>query len=171
VAAGIPVFTLHAGAAGQPKAVNSWAPVLQLPSYAVVPGSSSVLHRRADWVTMHIASRGFAPDTVVTAWWVIFNYPSSCTHPVPEPHALCAGPDISNPATGPTYQWADGQVVHEDGEVSLKASLAVGNTTFCASPALPCIGLIEVRGAEYHIALRSMGPVIPALSFRRNSVH
>jgi hypothetical protein len=76
---------------------------------------------------------------------------------------LCSGPDIANPATGATYQWADGQVVREDGEVALKASLAVGDLSNCAAPTLPCVGLIAVNGAEYHIALRSMGPVVPAL--------
>jgi hypothetical protein len=150
--------TLHA------HTTNSWAPVVWLsPGFPVVPGSSSVLRRTSEIATMHIASAGFAADTVVTAWWVIFNYPLNCTHPVPATSSLCSGPDIANPATGPTYQWADGQVVRDDGEIALKASLAVGDTTNCASPSLPCVGLLDVGGAEYHIALRSMGAVIPSM--------
>jgi hypothetical protein len=143
---------------------NSWAPVVWLsPGFPIVSGSSSVLRRTSDVATMHIASSGFAPDTVVTAWWVVFNYPLNCTHPNTATNSLCGGPDIANPATGTTYQWADGQVVHEEGEVALKASLAVGDSTHCASAALPCVGLLDVGGAEYHIALRSMGPIVPSL--------
>jgi len=143
---------------------NSWAPVVWLsPGSPVVPDSSSVLHRDADFVTMHIASREFAAGTVVTGWWVIFNYPLNCTHPVPATNSLCSGPDIANPATGTTYQWADGQVVREDGDVALKASLAVGDVSNCAAATLPCVGLIDVNGAEYHIPVRSMGPVVPAI--------
>ncbi len=143
---------------------NSWAPVVWLSAgFPVVPGSSSVLRRTTEVATMHIASSGFAPDSVVTAWWVIFNYPLNCAHPVPATNSLCSGPDIANPATGATYQWADGQVVRDDGEITLKGSLAVGDITSCAAANLPCVGLLDVGGAEYHIALRSMGAVIPSM--------
>jgi hypothetical protein len=147
---------------GQPT--NSWAPVVWLsPGFPVVPDSSSVLHRADGFATMHIASHGFAPETVVNAWWVIFNYPLNCTHPVPATNSLCSGPDLANPAVAATYQWADGQVVRDDGDVALKASLAVGDQSNCAAGTLPCVGLVDVNGAEYHIALRSMGPVVPVL--------
>jgi hypothetical protein len=154
------------GTGWEGKPVNTWAPVVwTTPGFPVVPDSSSVLHRRRDGVVVNLASSGFAPNTVVTMWWVIFNRPQFCTHPAPSINALCTGPDLGNAAVAATYQWAGSQVVRDEGEIAIKSSLALGEKSGCASSSLPCAGLLDVNGAEYHIALRSMGPVIPSLLF------
>jgi hypothetical protein len=112
---------------------------------------------------MWITSRDFEPNNVVSAWWINFNHPENCTHPDLSRGWLCTGPDLADPATGGSYQFADSQIVRGGGRIALSARLAAGDTSGCASPSLPCIGLINPMGAEYHIALRTMGPVIPDL--------
>ncbi len=146
--------------------VNSKEPVVLLaPGFPIVPGSKSKLTREPDRLELQIRSRGFTPGTVVTAWWLVFNHPEACTNPIPRPDGiwLCSGPDLSNPATGATYQFLGGQVVGNDGKVSLAGELALGDTSGCAAPTLPCVGLLDSYGSEPHIPLRSMGPVIPSL--------
>ena len=139
-------------------------PVVYLaPGFPVVPGSLSIVHRSLDGASMWIKSTGFTPNTVVSAWWINFNNPENCTHPDVSHGWLCTGPDLADPATGGSYQFADSQIVKDRGRIVLRARLPVGETSGCASPSLPCIGLTNPIGAEYHIALRTMGPVIPAL--------
>ncbi len=158
------VLVVTLGAEAHRRFVNSVEPVVYIaPGFPVVPGSISVVHRSEDGASTWITSPGFVPNTVVSAWWINFNNPENCTHP-DLPHGwLCTGPDLADPATGGSYQFADSQIVKGRGRIVLRARLAVGDTSGCASPSLPCIGLTNPMGAEYHIALRTMGPVIPAL--------
>jgi len=145
-------------AASIPK--NFEIPVLYLATSSPVPGATSVYHLRDAGASWHIASNGFAPGSVVNAWWLIFNKPENCTHPSPSLHLLCSGADLTDPATVPTRQWADAQIVHDEGEISMKADLPVGDTTRCDGA---CNGLIDVFHAEYHVFVRTHGPVIPSL--------
>jgi hypothetical protein len=145
---------------------KSKEPVVQLaPGFPIVPGSKSKLTRDPGSLELEIRSHGFTPGTVVTAWWLVFNHPEACANPIQRPDGiwLCSGPDVSNPATGATYQFLAGQVVGNDGKISLAGELKVGNTSGCAAPTLPCVGLLDSFGSEPHIPLRSMGPIIPSL--------
>ena len=160
----LPALLMTFGAQAQRRVVNTEEPVVLIaPGFPVIKGSSSVVHRSFDGASMHVESRGFAPNCVASAWWFIFNHPENCTHPDLSQGYLCTGPDLPDPATGGTYQFADSQVVHGGGEVSFTATLAVGDVSHCASPTSPCVGLTNPMRAEYHILLRSMGPVIPTL--------
>jgi hypothetical protein len=135
--------------------VKSKAPVVWLaPGFPILPGSKSKLTRDPDGLQLEIRSHGFT-----------LNHLEACTNPIQRPDEiwLCSGPDVSNPATGATYHFLAGQVVGNDGKISLAGELKVGDASGCASPTLPCIGLLNPFGSEPHIPLRSMGPVIPGL--------
>jgi hypothetical protein len=61
------------------------------------------------------------------------------------------------------FKFADAQIVRDEGEISLHAELAVGDTSGCAGPTQPCNGLLDVWDAEYHVFIRTHGPLIPEL--------
>jgi hypothetical protein len=94
-------------------------------------------------------------------WWVVFNNPSACTHPIPG-ISMCSEPDVFNtdPA-GPqgSALHAAGRIVDENGSTEYGAHLKVGDT----SHALRGPGLLDPRGAEVILVLRNHGPKIPDL--------
>jgi hypothetical protein len=128
-----------------------------------VPETYSTLDRTNDAVTMTINTSELDGGAAYTVWWVIFNNPENCTHPIPgvsgcgEPDLLAFGGD---PSVNSSALWASGHVIGKNGVGNfaghLKAGEAPGEVLF--GP-----GLTNVEGAEIHLVVRSHGQLIPGL--------
>ena len=134
----------------------------------LIPGAWSTLTRREDEVSMRLSTTDLVPRTATTVWWVIFNHPDKCTHGGGGFH--CGDGDVfmPNSPTEPSVMYAAGRVASRGGTDHFSASLEVGDTSGCISPAesapelFPCNhGLVNVRGADIHLVVRTHGAVIP----------
>lgn len=155
-------------AAHSSAAELSTSPVKWLATGADIPGTWSQLVRTDDGVGVNVHTNSLAPGTVVSAWWVFFNNPDACTAGLP-PYRCGAG-DFSNPAVLASVQQAGAHVIGESGYGNYGAYFSAGADPECAGPAIPCAGLLDPRGADVHIALRTHGATLPgALSEQLSS--
>jgi hypothetical protein len=148
----IPVAPAGAGAD------RSTSPVRALPGGNAV--GSSTLVRTDNGVSVTVDTTGLVPDDVVTLWWVVFNNPAACEHPIPG--SACGPGDAQNSAPDgpqPSLLHAAGRIVAEDGTAGYGAHLRVGDT----SRALFGPGLVDARAAHVVLALKTHGPRIPEL--------
>jgi hypothetical protein len=141
---------LVGAATSEHAASHQTAPVLFLPSHAVVPGSSSELVRNDNGVTVTLHTTGLTAGNVYTIAFVIFNNPGACaTSP-------CSASDLTKAAVQTSIVFASGHVVGGEGE-NFAAHLNVGDV----SQAISGPGLLNSRKAEIHVQVRSHGPAIP----------
>lgn len=152
VAAALAVAAAPAGAAAD----RSSRPVLSLADFAV--RGTSTLVRTERGVSVTLQTTGLMPGNVVTLWWVVFNRPEACVHPLPG-LSPCGPLDEQTAAAQPSILAATGRVVGGDGSAGYGAHLAVGDT----SDALLGPGLLDAGRAEIILVLRSHGPKIPEL--------
>lgn len=138
---------------------RSTRPVFSLVDFGVV--GASTLVRTDHGVSTTLDTTALRSGDVVTLWWIVFNNPSACTHGIPGV-SQCGEQDAFNahPA-GPrsSVLHAAGRIIDEDGTAGYGAHLKVGDT----SRALFGPGLLDARGAEIVLVLRSHGPKIPDL--------
>jgi hypothetical protein len=122
-----------------------------------VPGASASLVRTKAGVSMNLRTSMLEPNSTVTIWWVVFNYPQHCaTSP-------CGLDDLANPLVQPSVQAAAGHVIGGSGIAGFGGHLRRGDTSAC-QPELPCgQGLVNPTGAEVHLVVRSHGPAIPGM--------
>lgn len=129
---------------------------------AVAPGTAtSTLVRNSSGVSATIHTVGLPGNTADTVWWVVFNHPTACSHPMGG--ARCGLKDLFVPAVAASVQFAAGHVVDADGTADYGAHLSVGDTSGCASAALPCNGLFDPRTADVHVVVRTHGAPLPGL--------
>lgn len=127
---------------------------------AVAPGvATSTLVRNDNGVGMTIHTVGLPAGTADTVWWVIFNDPSACSHGTGG--LRCGVADLFAPAVMASVQFAAGHIVGPDGVGDYGGYLREGDTSGCASPALPCSGLASARTADVHLVVRTHGAPIP----------
>jgi hypothetical protein len=141
-----------------------------VPGLPDVAGGWTALVRNDNGVASTVHGTELVPGTVVTLWWVVFNDPAQCKYgsspfpPGAEGKARCAlGDVLFNPAAQASVQYAGGHVIGGSGDADYGAYLAEGDTSGCASPSLPCAGLIDSRAADVHLVLRTHGPAVPGL--------
>jgi hypothetical protein len=129
------------------------------PGNTMVYDASSKLVRTNKGVSMTIDTNGLYAGAY-TVWWIIFNDPSACVHPIPAIGAMCGGEDLEyDPAVYPSVGYATGNVVDEDGEGGFAAHLKMGDTRgLLFGP-----GLLYPRHAEIHLIVRHHGEVIPSM--------
>lgn len=128
----------------------------------VAPGvATSTLVRNDNGVAMTIHTVGLPTGTADTVWWVIFNNPSACSHGMGG--LRCGAGDLFLPAVMASVQFATGHIIGPDGVGDYGAYLREGDTSGCASPALPCNGLANARTADVHLVVRTHGAPIPGL--------
>ncbi len=114
----------------------------------------SVLVRNDDGIAIEIRTSNL-DDAAYTVWWVIFNSPEYCAE------LPCTADDL--PANGGDERveasaiYADGALVGRGGRGRFFAGLAVGEM----KDALYGPGLVDPRGAEVHVLVRSHGSKIP----------
>lgn len=148
LAVGVP----PAGAA----AAHSTGPVLSLADFSVV--GSSTLVRTDRGVSATIDTSALAAGDVVTLWWVVFNDPQGCEAGLPGV-SLCGPGDHLAGRGQVSLLHAAGRVVGGEGRAGYGAHLRAGDT----ARALEGPGLLDPRGAEVILVLKTHGPKVPGL--------
>jgi hypothetical protein len=110
---------------------------------------------------MTIHTIGLPGDIADTVWWVVFNNPAACSHGMGG--VRCGPGDLFVPSVMASVQFATGHVIGSDGVGNYGAYLREGDSSGCASPALPCDGLASARRADVHLVVRTHGAPIPGL--------
>lgn len=129
-----------------------------------VDGAWSTLLRNDGGVRMTVHTSQLDAGGAYTVWWVIFNNPAACTHGMPELGLLCGEGDLlafgGDPAVMSSVLYAAGHVVGMNGKATFGAHLRVGQLT---NDVLWGDGLLDARGAEIHLVVRSHGDPIPGI--------
>jgi hypothetical protein len=116
------------------------------------------LIRNANGVNLTLKAEGLVPGHAYTVWWVVWNYPSECDGP-------CDDPDVGDPDVQAEIIYATGNIAGASGKGNFGASLSENdasgsiNEEFFGLPSYG--GLHDAMNAEFHIVLRSHGPMIP----------
>lgn len=108
-------------------------------------------------VNASVSSMALEPYEAYSIWWAVFNYPRFCDQPF-----RCSVQDLEvnkgDPRVRASVFWAGGLVADANGAANASLQLLPGRTqreTFAKSRNL---GLLNLRGAELHLVLRSHGP-------------
>src|SRR5262245_51696051 len=126
---------------------------------AVIYRSGTMLVRTRHDIFATIRTSGLTPGVVYTGWIGIFNNPKHCaTRP-------CGMDDIPNPNVQFSALNFGGQLVGRDGTANYAEVRAVGDATNPANPLNPGPGLLNPRGAEIHLVVRSHGPALADPAF------
>ncbi len=170
---GLLAGALSVSAAPAQQSTNSvyWFPGTPLGGQAIA-GSSSKLVRNSSGVSMNLKTSELQAGSVATIWWVVFNYPENC---IVAFH--CGEPDLfdnnSILTVKPSVMYATGHVIGNNGKGNFGGHLSVGDTAGCylgpifPAPAavvnFPCNPLMNVGGAEIHLAVHDHGAAVPGL--------
>jgi len=141
--------------------------VMDLPDLLDLRGQSTLV-RTERGVMSSFNATGLEPG-VWTWWWVFYNNPDACQHPIfvgmGSQISLCSKPDKANSETGRSPGWGGGTIVTEDG-IGNFTSVQDFGTEASGSPVsakLCCPKLTNLLGAEVHIVMRYHGPVDQAI--------
>jgi hypothetical protein len=121
------------------------------------PVGSSTLVRTDRGLSATLETTGLTPGHVVTLWAVVFNDPAACE--AGTPISRCGPGDAHAGRGGVSPNHAAGGIVADDGTIDLGGHLRKGDT----SRALAGPGVVEPRGAEVILVVKSHGPKIPHL--------
>lgn len=154
----IAASALPAGVAQGESAGHSNSPVLTLPPPQPSVIGSSTLVRTDSGLSATLETSGLEPGHVVTMWWVVFNDPDGCEAGFPG-LSQCGPADAHAGRGGVSPMHAAGRVVGEDGTADYGAHARVGDT----SRALAGPGLVNPRGAEVILVVKTHGPRLPHL--------
>ena len=89
-----------------------------------VPGAATLI--RTDYgLELSMSVTGLTPGHVYTVWWIIFNNPRGCEHPIPGV-SLCGGADQGGKHARSATLWAAGAIADEGGTAEFKAKLKRG---------------------------------------------
>jgi hypothetical protein len=124
----------------------------------VVAGSHGTVVSNSSGVTLSVATSDLAPNEPHTVWWVVFNHPDQCSDPF-APGFECGPGDLERPGVKASVLYATGSISGGNGHAGFGARLQVGDT----SGALFGPGLLNPRGAEIHLVLRTHGPTVPGM--------
>ena len=132
-----------------------------------VNGDSSTLARTKDRISATFQTSDLQEGNAYTMWWVIFNNPEECEHPVPG-ITSCGEGDVFGKPFGETpvqvsVQYAAGNIVSQTGIISLGADLNVGDLPTQPGQLVFGPGLIDAKKAEIHLVVRDHGPYIPGM--------
>lgn len=133
-------------------ASRSTRPVVSLPSLSVVPGATSTIVRNDNGIQATFSTNGL-PAGAYTVWILVFNDPSACG-------GLPCSPPLDIGASNGGVHFGTGHVVRGNGPTNFAVNLAVGDSSGQIAGPSP---LLDPRGSEIHIAVRSHGPAIPGL--------
>lgn len=120
------------------------------------PVGASTLVRTDRGLSATLETAALTPGHVVTLWWVAFNRPAGCEAGIPGV-SRCGPDDAHAGRGGVSLMRPAGRIVGEDGTASYGAHARVDD----ASGVLAGPGLLDARGAEVILVLKTHGPKIP----------
>ena len=134
---------------------------------SVIDETSSTLARTKNGVTATLHTQELEDGDAYTLWWVIFNHPKNCEHPIPGVTS-CGEGDVFAQPLGDTdvkvsVQYAGGNIVGGTGRVDFGAYLGEGETPDAPGQLVFGSGLIDSKKAEVHLVVRSHGKVFPPM--------
>lgn len=159
-------------AAGDPS-TTSTRPVFRIADVfsgqQPTPVGSSTVVRTDRGASLTLETTALAAGDVVTLWWVVFNHPDN--HPDHPDHpegcqagipgvSSCGHPDAMAGRGGFSAVHGAGRIVEENGTAQYGTHLRVGDS----SRALVGPGLLDARGAEIILVVKTHGPKIPRLA-------
>lgn len=116
------------------------------------------LARTDTGVSYNLRTTGLEKGHATSIWWVIFNNPEHCaTTP-------CTVSDLFVPDVDPAVMAGGGNMVGASGNSAYAGHLNEGQITNEHPLLQNGPGLVDARGAEIHLVVRSHGPVIPGLN-------
>lgn len=130
-----------------------------------IEGAVAELTRTDTGVGYSLRTAGLVEGHAVSIWWVIFNNPEECATGPAEP---CEIDDLFNPDVAASVQSGGGHAVGASGKAGFAGHLNEGQVT-TSHPLheafdLENPGLLNPRGAEIHLVVRSHGPLQPELN-------
>lgn len=156
IAAMTPITLGASAAPATAVAEHSTSPVFTMPPAPSAVGSSTLV-RTDNGISATLQTTGLEPGHVVTLWWVVFNDPDGCEAGIPG-LSQCGPGDAHAGRGGVSLNHAAGHVV-DDSIAEYGTHLRVGDT----SRSLSGPGLVNPRGAEVILVLKSHGPKLPRL--------
>ncbi len=129
---------------------------------APVSGATATLVRNANGISFNLHTSELKPGHAYTVWWVIFNYPQHCTHPMLT-GLQCGIEDLNFPEFGlngdpevqSTILRAAGHVVGGGGDAAFAGHLQAGER----ADTVIGPGLVNLTGAEVYLDVLDHGPV------------
>ncbi|MDH3640820.1 MAG: hypothetical protein OES38_01925 [Gammaproteobacteria bacterium] len=107
-------------------------------------------------VNVTVTTSAAAPDSANSIWVAVFNFPRFCIVAY-RCSTMDIGSDERDPRAQPSVFWGGGFLADSYGNANTSFRLVPGRTkreVFAGSDA----GLINLRGAEIHVVLRTHGP-------------
>lgn len=152
-----------AGVAHGDPASRSDNPVFTIPKPGAPPSvvGSSTLVRTPNGVSVTLETSSLESGHVVTLWWIVANSPDECDFGIPG-LSQCGPADHEAGLGDMSVLNAAGRIVGEDGGGDYGAHLRVGDISRALFEGEP--GLVNPRGAEVILVLKSHGPKIPRLT-------
>lgn len=157
VAAGLGDGKSAAGASAE----RSTSPVLRLADVlggSPVPVGASTLVRNDNGLSARLDTTALPSGHIVTLWWVVFNDPDGCRAGIPSV-SNCGPADTHLGRGGVSLLRATGRIANDDGAARYGAHLRIRDT----SRALSGDGLLDTRGAEVILVLKTHGPKLRGL--------
>ena len=138
---------------------------LVMPEPGVIVGGdvtgTAQLVRTDTGVSYNLRTTGLEQGHAISIWWVIFNNPEECAED-------CTLPDLFNPDVAASVQSGGGHAVGASGNSAFAGHLNEGEVTnshpLHALPGLANPGLLDPRGAEIHLVVRTHGELIPGMN-------
>lgn len=129
--------------------------------------ASSILARTRNGITATLQTNDLNQGHTYTMWWVIFNNPEECQHPVPD-LTNCGEGDVFGQPLGQTpvdvsVQFAAGNIIGGTGLGNFGAYLEEGELPSGDGKVVFGSGLKDSKKAEVHLVVRDHGPAIPGM--------
>lgn len=155
------VLAMPAAPAHGAAASRSQAPVLTIPPPRPTMVGSSTLVRTDSGVSVSLKTTGLEPGEVATLWWIVANEPQECEAGIPGLSQCGPGDHMAGRGDLSVLR-AAGRIVGDSGGASYGAHLRVGDTSGALVTGEP--GLLDPRGAEVILIVKTHGPKIPGLT-------
>jgi hypothetical protein len=145
------------------SADHSDSPVFTIPSPESPPAvvGSSHLVRTDSGVSLTLQTSGLVPDHAVTLWLIAANNPEECEAGIPG-LSQCGPQDHAEGRGDISVHNVAGRIVGGKGTAQYGAHQRVGDTSNVLFHGEP--GLLDPRGAEILLVLKTHGPKIPGLT-------
>lgn len=156
------LLALMAVPASAAPAGHSTHPVFTIPTPATPPAlvGTSTLVRTDSGISMRVETSQLEPGDVVTLWVIVANAPDECEAGFPGLSQCGPGDHLAGRGEISVHYGA-GRIVADEGTARYGAHLRVGDTSRALFEEEP--GLLDARGAEVILVLKTHGPKVPGL--------